>query len=55
MKKLLEYDDAFGGLALDEEDRLLIAYDSFKLWARKNKVQKLVPHFVEAFFWDVWG
>lgn len=40
IRKLLSY-DLFGGLDLNEEDRLLIAYDSFKDWARKNKVQYL--------------
>lgn len=41
IKKLLQYDDVFGGSHLDEGDRLLIAYDSFKSWARRNKIQHL--------------
>ena len=40
MKKLLEY-DLFGGPDMDEGDRLLIAYDDFRTWARTNKVQPL--------------
>ena len=40
LKRLLQY-PTFGGLELDEADRLLIAYDSFRDWARKNKIQCL--------------
>ena len=38
IKKLLEY-DTFGGLQMSLEDRLLIAYDSFKAWARRNRIE----------------
>ena len=38
MRKLLEY-DVWGGVDMDEGDRLLIAYDEFKGWCRANKVQ----------------
>ena len=41
-RKLLEYDDVFGGLEMDEGDTLLLAYDCFKEWARKNHVQYIL-------------
>ncbi|CAL1145496.1 unnamed protein product [Cladocopium goreaui] len=44
IKKLFEY-DLFGGTDMDEGDRLLIAYDDFRTWARTNKVQHSVPKF----------
>ena len=37
MKKLLHY-NVWGGLDMDEADRLLVAYDLFKTWGRVNKV-----------------
>lgn len=39
IKKLLDYDNIFGGLDMDEPDRLLLAYDMFKTWSRTNKVR----------------
>ena len=41
MKKLFDY-DVFGGTEVDETDRYLIAYDSFKRWSRANKVWNLI-------------
>lgn len=38
VRKLMSY-DVFGGFDMEESDRLLIAYDLFRAWARTNKVQ----------------
>ncbi|CAK8985361.1 unnamed protein product [Durusdinium trenchii] len=45
IKKLLDYDNIFGGLDMDEPDRLLLAYDMFKTWSRTNKVRHSMPKF----------
>ena len=42
LRKLLEYEGVFGGLGMDEGDRLLLGYDLFKEWARKNHVQYIL-------------
>jgi len=42
LKKMLQYDHVFGGLQMSEADRLLIAYDLFKDWSRRNKVLHLI-------------
>lgn len=39
IKKLLAYDRVWGGVDMDEADRLLLAYDVFKAWCRRNKVE----------------
>ena len=38
MRKLLQY-DVWGGLDMDEGDRLLLAYDCFKGFCRTHKIQ----------------
>lgn len=37
VKKLLQY-SVWGGLDMEDADRLLVAYDLFKSWSRANKV-----------------
>ena len=39
LKKLLQYDGMFGGVDLEESDRWLVAYDEFRTWARRNRVE----------------
>ena len=41
LKKLLTYNNQFGGDMLDDADRLLIAYDHFRNWSRRNHIQYL--------------
>ena len=38
MKKLMEY-NLFGGQDLEESDRLLVAYDEFRTWSRRNRIE----------------
>ena len=39
IKKLVTYDDMFGGSELAEADRLMAAYDMFRNWSRTNRVR----------------
>ena len=48
MKKLLDY-DLFGGLEMDESDRLLIMYDRFKTWCRQRRVEYLRSYSASCF------
>lgn len=51
IRKLMEYDiDLFGDLAMQESDRLLIAYERFRDWTRTNRIVCLALHIFQYAF-----
>ena len=42
MRKILSsYDQLWGGSDLEDSDRLLLAYDDFRSWSRRNRIAYL--------------
>ena len=41
MKKMLTYNHDWGGANIEEADKLLLAYDSFRSWCRVHKLRFL--------------
>ncbi|CAK9046082.1 unnamed protein product [Durusdinium trenchii] len=46
IRKVMEYEvELFGSLALEESDRLMIAYGRFREWTRANRIVHSMPKF----------